>query len=131
MGQWSVDTVSRPGVLKLTLSGQVTLAEMSELVGAHNAAIQGFATHAYRVFCDLRGLWPLSPECTEIFESAKRISSARANFQGSAVLVDARFTEMQHRRTSVSAGLADTELITEDEEAAWAFLQEISRTKSK
>lgn len=129
MGRWSVDTASQPGLLILILSGQVTLAEMLAFVEAHNAAVQGFAGHPYKVFCDLRGLRPLSQECAEAFESAKRISSGKNNFEGSAVLVDAKFTSMQHRRTSVSAGVANTELITESEEAALSFLRTVSRSK--
>lgn len=127
MGSFRVDTTAHPGILLLVLSGSPTPQEMDEFVAAHNLAIESFGGAPYRVFCDLRAMQPLSPEAAERFLAAKTFSSAQANFQGSAVLVQSSIIAMQHRRTSVEGGVMDTELITDNEQACWAHLRRVRR----
>jgi hypothetical protein len=93
---------------------------MTEFLRAHNAAIDARGREEYRVFCDIRGLRPFSPECASLMEEAKHYSSAHRNFQGSAVLVDSKVVALQHQRTSTSGGVMGTELISADEAAWWA-----------
>lgn len=127
MGAWEVDNKQQEGVLFLRLSGQITTAEMHAFVKAHNRAIDGFAGRDYRVFCDIRELKPMNPECAEMMATAKVYSSQHVNFRGSAVLVSGAIAAMQHQRTSVSAGVMSTELISESEEACRAHLLKINR----
>lgn len=127
MGTWKVDTNRKPGILWLELEGVVTLAEMASFVAAHNAAVDRFAGKDYKVFCDIRKLSPLTAECADLFEKAKNYSNAHRNFRGSAVWVSSAVVSMQHRRTSVSGGVINTELISNDEQALWKHLNQVYR----
>lgn len=130
MGHWGIDGDSSPGVLCMKLSGSLSTQEMIEFVRAHNLAIDALGEAEYRVFVDLRELLPLSPEAAEIFEEAKSHSAGKLNFRGSAVLVKSSLIAMQHRRTSSSSGVLDTELISDDREACWEHLRTVSRKSS-
>src|SRR5687768_9479370 len=112
MGTWNVDGTSRPGLLCLRLEGSFDEREMEAFVRAHNAAVDAFRGRDYRVFCDIRDLKPFSPECASWMERAKAHSDAQRGFQGSAVLVSSSVIALQHQRTSVSGGVASTELIS-------------------
>jgi hypothetical protein len=100
---------------------------MELFVIEHNAAVDGFNGADYRVLCDLRGLSPLSPEASAVFERAKAYSAARRNFRGSAVLIASALVALQHERTSTASGVMSTELITDDEDAAQRHLAAIKR----
>ncbi len=119
---WTIDTDRRPGVLWIALVDSPSAEEMHELVAAHNTAILGYAGEPYTVFCDLRAQKVLSPEAAAVFEEAKAFSSAQPNFLGSAVLVASQVVGMQHRRTSLSGGVGETELIGNEEGPLWAHL---------
>jgi hypothetical protein len=69
----------------------------------------------------------LSPEASTALEGSKRHSNAKPNFRGSAVLVDSKVIALQHERTSVATGVMPTELITDDEVAAFAHLSVVER----
>ncbi len=127
MAEWSLDGEGKPGILVMRLTGTFSEDEMRAFVAAHNAAIDAFGGKDYRVFCDIRELRPLSPACAELLEKAKAYSSAHSNFQGSAVLVASKLVALQHQRTSVSGGVMDTELISEDEEQCMAHLARVKR----
>jgi hypothetical protein len=129
MGSWQVDTVGRPGIVCVTLSGTFTEREMRAFQEAHDAAIATFGGADYRVFLDMRALTPLSPVCAEIMETCKRHSSSRPNFRGSAVLVASKVVALQHQRTSVSGGVMSTELISEDPAACEAHLARVHRDR--
>ena len=124
---WQVDATSQPGVLRIRMQGRLHVADIQAFVAAHNAAIDAFAGADYRVYVDLRGLSPLSPEVAAGFEDAKRYSNAQPNFRGSAVLVESKVIALQHERTSVTSGVMSTELITDDEVAAAAHLRTVHR----
>ena len=125
MGSWVVDGTRKPGVLFVEIEGALDVAEMEQLVAAHNAAVDAFGSSAYTVFCDLRAMKVHPPEIASILEQAKAYSSAHANFRGSAVLVASQTVGMQHRRTSVSGGVIETEVISSDETELWAHLAEL------
>jgi len=124
---WSVDGTSKSGILQVTLEGTISEAEMKAFATAHNAAIDAFEGKPYRVFCDIQSLHPLSPEAATAMGQAKSYSAKHTNFQGSAVLVTGKMVAMQHQRTSVSSGVMNTELISEDEAACWAHLEQVKR----
>lgn len=125
--QWTVDTVSEPGILHLTLRGRISGDEMRAFVAAHNAAIDKLERADYKVFCDLRELAPLAPDCAALFEQAKRYSDAHRNFRGSAVWVSGAVVSLQHARTSKTSGVASTELISSDEAALREHLATVWR----
>lgn len=127
MGSFIVDGTSRPGILHLELTGTMTPDEMRRFVVDHNRTIDRFDGRDYRVFCDVAKLRPLDPECAALFEQAKRYSASRPNFRGSAVLVDSATVAMQHRRTSMSGGVMDTELISDDRHALERHLATVHR----
>jgi hypothetical protein len=124
---WTVDGDSKPGILRLQLVGRISVEEMREFVLAHDRAIDAFQGKNYRVFCDIRTLVPLSPECAELFQKAKAYSSAHRNFQGSAVWVDNALTALQHRRTSQGGGVIATEIFSENEIELWEHLRTVKR----
>ncbi len=128
MGHWSVDVTSHAGVVHLTLSGRFSTNDMEAFVDAHNSAVDATRGKDYRVFCDLRELSALTPECAALFETAKAYSSAQANFRGSSVWVKSAVIALQHQRTSTAAGVATTELIGEDEAELWRHIAQVHRT---
>lgn len=125
MGHWTV-TESR-GVIALMLEGTLNKEDMQAFVAAHNEAIAAMNGRDYKIFCDLRKLAPMHADCTALMENAKTFSSAQPNFRGSAVWVESSIVAMQHRRTSTSGGVMETELISEDEEALRAHLAKVHR----
>jgi hypothetical protein len=126
---WEIDAISRPGILVMRFRGQLSAREMTNFVAAHNAAVDACRGADYRVFCDIRELLPLSPECTELFETAKAYSASHPNFQGSAVLMSSQLVAMQHKRTSVAGGVWSSELMSADEAACWAHLSSVTRAR--
>jgi len=129
MGSWEVNSKAKPGILMLRLEGQLSVEQMEEFLRAHNAAVETYQGATYRVFCDIRELMPLSPPAAALMERAKAHSAAQSSFMGSAVLASGSLIAMQHRRTSVTGGVIDTELISEDEHACWQHLREVTRKK--
>src|SRR5688572_16262009 len=127
MGKWNVDAERKPGILWLELEGEMTKEEMAAFVAAHNAAIDGFGGKDYKVFCDIRKLKPLSPESADLMEKAKGYSNSHRNFRGSAVWASGAVVALQHRRTSMSGGVINTELISEHELELWAHLEKVHR----
>jgi hypothetical protein len=114
MGTWTIDVKTEPGVMRIKLSGRFSVEEMTAWRDEHNRAVDGFGQRDYCVWADTSDFSPLSPECAEILESAKRYSHARPNFLGSAVLVATPTVALQQGRTSRDAGVAPTELISSD-----------------
>jgi hypothetical protein len=129
VGEFVVDVTTHPGVLHLRLKGLFSEADMAAFVAAHDAGVDVFRGKPYRVFCDLRELAPLSPECTQLLERAKSYSARMPNFQGSAVLVTSSLVAMQHRRTSAATGVQATELVSDDEQKCWEHLKLVSRAR--
>jgi hypothetical protein len=127
MGQWHVDGKSEPGVLRIVIHGMLNDLEGEAFFNGHNAAVDAFGASDYRVLCDLRAQLPMSPEATAWMEKAKLYSASKPNFRGSAVLVTRQLVAMQHRRTTVSAGIDATEFVTDDEAQARAYLATVAR----
>jgi hypothetical protein len=123
MGLYKVDIESQPGVLRFTIEGLLSAAEARAFVVAHNYAVDRMGDEDYVVFGDLRGLKPLSPECAELVEQAKRYSAGKRNFRGSAILVKDAVVALQHRRTSITGGVMATELISHSEKECREHLQ--------
>ena len=118
------------GVLRCVLTGALQTEDVRDFVVAHNAAVDAMRGGDYKVWVDLRGLDPLSPEATEVMEQAKIYSSKHPNFRGSAVLVNRATILLQHRRTSVSSGVIDSELLSDDEAECRRHLGSVYRSSS-
>ncbi len=127
MGTWRVDADSEPGILHLKLSGALTVQEVKAFVEAHNRAIDAYHGQDYRVWVDISELLPLRPTAADVLEESKRYSNEQPNFRGSAVLVSSATVAMQHRRTSMSGGVLNTELISHDPVALRAHLRTVHR----
>ena len=127
---WTVVHTSTPGVVCCILHGTISVEEMKEFVVAHNLAVDAMQGRDYRVWVDLRKLAPLSPQATEIMEQAKGHSAKQKNFRGSAVLVDHAVIRLQHQRTSRTAGVSETEFISDNEEACRRHLETIHRDET-
>ena len=128
--KFEVDTTTMRGVIRCVLTGALRTEDVREFVVAHNAAVDAMRGGDYKVWLDLRGMEPLSPEATEVMEQAKSYSSKHPNFRGSAVLVNRAMILLQHRRTSVSSGLIDSELLSDDEAVCKRHLASVHRTLS-
>ena len=129
MGTWSVDTKSEAGVMHFKLTGLLSVEELRAFVAAHNAAVDSYGARDYKVFGDIREMQPLSQECADTFELAKRHSSGRSNFRGSAIFVASPTVAMQHRRTSIESGVMSTELISSDMNEWREHLRRVHRQK--
>jgi hypothetical protein len=128
--KFQVDTTTMPGVIQCVLTGALQTEDVREFVVAHNAAVDAMRGADYKVWVDLRGMDPLSPEGTEVMEQAKIYSSKHPNFRGSAVLVNRATILLQHQRTSVSCGVIDSELLSDDEAKCRRHLASVYRTSS-
>jgi hypothetical protein len=124
--KWKVDMTSMPGVIRCEMAGVVDVDET-----AHNRAVDGTRGADYKVWVDLRGLETLKPEATEVMGQAKRHSSTHPNFRGSAVLVSRATILLQHQRTSISGGVIDSELLSDDEEECKRHLASVNRTRCR
>lgn len=126
MGVWNVDADRKPGIIWMELGATMTPAELRDFGAAAVKAIAACQGADFRIFCDIRELKPLSPECAAIFVQAKAYSSALSNFRGSAVWVANAAVALQHRMSSLKGGVMKTELISEDEQALWAHLDKLA-----
>ena len=126
MAFWTVDVGDR--LLSLKLVGSFTVAEMNAFVAAHNAGVDSFNGTEYRVFCNIRELRALPPACGLLMESAKAYSASQPGFQGSAVYVANKIVAVQHQKTSVTGGVMNTELISDDEMELRLHLDTVRRT---
>jgi hypothetical protein len=124
---FQVDTESEPGVLRFRLEGTLSVEEARAFVDEHNRGVDHFAGRGYVVFGDMRAARPLSQECAEIIERAKRHSAAQRGFLGSAILVASNVVALQHRRTSIRGGVMPTELISENETECRQHLEKLRR----
>jgi hypothetical protein len=128
--KFEVDTTSMPGVIRCVLAGALQVEDVKAFVAAHNGAVDSTRGADYKVWVDLREMDPLSPEATEVMEQAKRYSFEHPNFRGSAVLVSRATILLQHRRTSVSSGVIDSELLSDDEAECKRHLASVHRTST-
>ena len=92
MGSWSVDNKTEGGVLRMRVAGRMSIEEMREFVAAHKRAVDDFAGADYRVWCDLRDLHPLQPECSALFEQVRQYGLKHQNCRGSAVLTERKLS---------------------------------------
>jgi hypothetical protein len=127
MGTWSIDATTEPGILRLKVSGALTVEEVTAFVKAHNLAVDRYKGCEYREWCDIAELATLRQEVADVLETAKRYSNQQPNFRGSAVLASSATVAMQHRRTSITGGVSDTELISDDPAALRAHLRDVKR----
>lgn len=121
---WRIEFDPDAHRLSIRLTDHVSAAQMRELSGAHAEALESTGGEAFKVFIDLRGLFPLESEAVAVLGAMKRIASEMTGCQGFAVLADSPTVAMQQRRTRVDPDTnPDRELITLDPDQAKRFLE--------
>ena len=122
---WRIDFDPKTKVVSIRLTDYVGLVQVRDLARAHAEALEHTGGEEFRVYADLRGLFPLDAESVAIFGDMKRVAASLPGFRGNVVLVDSPTIAMQQRRTTVesqpSGARALPELITTDEAEAKRF----------
>lgn len=123
---WRIEYDPKVRVLSIRLTDYVGLIQVRDLATAHAEALECTGGDDFRVFADLRGLFPLDAESVAIFGDMKKVAASLPNYRGYAILVDSPTIAMQQRRTSVGDLSTTTqkrppELVTQDEQEAKRF----------
>lgn len=120
---WRIELDPDQHQLSIRLTDHVSASQMRELATAHTEALEHAGTEPFKVFIDLRGLFPLESDAVAIMGAMKRIAADMPGFRGFAILADSPTVAMQQRRTRVDPTThPDRELITLDPEQAKRFL---------
>ena len=118
---WRIEFDPKVRVVSIRLTDYVGLMQVRDLATAHAEALEHTGGDEFKVYCDLRGLFPLDAESVAIFGDMKRIAASLPGWRGAIILVDSATIAMQQRRTTptTATGEATTaELITSDEAEA-------------
>lgn len=120
---WRIEVDPDEERLSLRLTDHVSASQMRELANAHVEALEHTGSAPFKVFLDLRGLFPLEADAVAILGAMKRMAAEVPGFRGLAILADSPTVAMQQRRTRVGAGTnPDRELITLHPDQAKRFL---------
>ena len=132
---WRVTYEPDAHVLFVRLADHVSLTDIRDVAEAHARALEATGGQPFKVFVDLRGLFPLEAEAVVWLGAMKRVAMEHGACRGIAVLADSATVAMQQRRTRVRdtagggrvtpgtpARPLDDELITLDEAEAKKFL---------
>lgn len=120
---WRIELDPDEGRLSLRLTDHVSASQMRELASAHVEALERTGGVPFKVFIDLRGLFPLESDAVAILGAMKRMAAELPGFRGLAILADSPTVAMQQRRTRVGATTdPDRELITLHPDQAKRFL---------
>lgn len=122
---WRIELDPELHRLSIRLTDHVSAAQMRDLAGAHAEALEHAGSESFKVFIDVRGLFPLEADAVAILGAMKRIAADATGFRGFAILADSPTVAMQQRRTRVDPITSpDRELITLDPDQAKRFLEE-------
>ena len=122
---WRIEFDPEQKRLSIRLTDHVSASQMRDLASAHAEALENAGDQPFKVFVDLRGLFPLESDAVAIMGAMKRIASEVSGCRGFAILADSPTVAMQQRRTRVDpATHPDRELITLDPDQAKRFLTE-------
>lgn len=120
---WRIEFEPDTHRLSIRLTDHISAMQMRELATAHAEALECTGGQPFKVFIDLRGLFPLESDAVAILGAMKRIASDVVGCQGFAVLADSPTVAMQQRRTRVDPDTnPDRELVTLDPDQAKRFL---------
>ncbi|MDH5492491.1 MAG: hypothetical protein OEY14_11125 [Myxococcales bacterium] len=120
---WRVEFEPERSLLTLSLRELVSLQQMRRLAEANARALEATAGEEYRVFVDLRALFPLDEEAAALFAEVRKVASSLGSFVGMAILADSPTVAMQQHLMRVRGGTnPELEVITLDEAEARRFL---------
>src|SRR5688500_10041879 len=124
---WRIEFDPKARVVSIRLTDYVGVIQVRDLARAHAEALEHTGGEEFRVFADLRGLFPLDAESVAIFGDMKRVAASLPSYRGVAILVDSPTIAMQQRRTTIesqpsSGSRGAPEVITLDEAEAKRFL---------
>jgi hypothetical protein len=120
---WHVEFDPDTRRLSLRLTAHVSAVQMRQLAEAHARALEHTAGEPFKVFIDLRGLFPLEADAVSVLGAMKRVAAQARGCAGFAILADSATIAMQQQRTRVRAGTDPShELITMEPADAEAFL---------
>lgn len=121
---WKIDFDPNRQVLSICLKGTVNPEQMRDVAKANARALECTGGGPFKVFVDLRHLFPLDEETVTLLGDVKRVAASVAGFRGFAILADSATVVMQQQRTRVRQGTApDSELITLNAAEAQHFLR--------
>jgi hypothetical protein len=124
---WRIEFDPKSRVVSIRVTDYVGVVQVRDLARAHAEALEHTGGDEFRVYADLRGLFPLDAESVAIFGDMKRVAASVPGFRGAVILVDSPTIAMQQRRTTIesqpSGGRATAELITSDEAEAKRYAQ--------
>jgi hypothetical protein len=122
---WKVHFSPTERQLSIRLMAEVNQAQARELAAANAHALEATGGQPFKVFIDLRRLFPMEPGAVSVLAEIKRVAAAMSSFHGMAILADSPTVAMQQHRTRVGGGRPlESELITLDEGEATRFLAE-------
>jgi len=98
---WRMDFDPATRRLCVQLKEHVSTAHLRELADAHTLALEATGGQAFKVFLDLRGLFPLEPDAVVLLGAIKRLASQMRGWAGTAVLADSATVAMQQNRTRI------------------------------
>lgn len=116
---WRIDYEPSVGRLRIRLTELVSYEQMRELAEQHARALEATGGQPFKVFIDLRGVFPMEPETVALMHAVKKVAASMDGCQGFAVLADSPTVVMQQQRTRIGSG---KELITLNEVEAERFL---------
>jgi hypothetical protein len=122
---WRIEYDPTQQILTLRLASEVREGDMRALSRSHALALEATGGQAFRVFADLRGLYPLDADAAAVFTEMKRVAGRLSGYVGRVVLVDSATVAMQQHNARAETNDGRPELITLDAEEAAKFVREL------
>ncbi len=120
---WKIHFSPNEQRLSIRLMAEVGVDQLHDLANAHARALEATAGQPFKVFIDMRRLFPMEPEAVTLLAEIKRVATSMEACRGMAILADSPTVAMQQHRTRQKGGPGATELITLDEDEAMRFLE--------
>jgi hypothetical protein len=120
---WKIHFSPSERRLSIHLVAEVGAEQLHELAIAHARALESTAGQPFKVFIDVRGLFPMEPEAVTVLAEIKRVAASVEGCSGMVILADSPTVAMQqHRTRQKTRGGREAELITLDPNEATRFL---------
>lgn len=97
---WQVDYEPADALVSLTLSGEVSLREMTEFARAHADCLEATAGSAFRVRLDLTELFPLGEDELMLLADVKRVAASLPGCRGLRILASSPTVALQQRHSA-------------------------------
>lgn len=121
---WRIDFDPDQQLLSIWLKGTVSPLQMREVAEANAKALECTGGGPFKLFLDLRELFPLESEAVTLLGDIKKIAVGVPGCGGLAIVADSPTVAMQQQRTRIREGsVSEHELITLDFDEAKRFLK--------